>query len=203
MFRGYFGGILAVFTRIADADCRICTTSPHGQSGARRPLSPPDCRELLPLRVGSPVTRNLTRRGWEKPGQRTNLVLSSSQIHMPTRQERRRTERDAAKRAPTKAGAAGSTGAAAAREDVHVNSLGDWKTQAEDPSVGPTVCLTRHGTGCRLTQETWVQSAVNDVASDVCLARPFGAVSSARRRRRETEGGQGAGAYARPLFSST
>ena len=71
--------------------------------------------------------------------------------HMPSRQERRRLERDAAKRAPAKAGAAGAAGAggsggsggggaggggggaAATLVDVHVNPLGDWSMQAENP----------------------------------------------------------------------
>jgi len=46
---------------------------------------------------------------------------------MPSRQERRRAERDAAKRAPAKAALA----------DVNVIPLGDWTTQTEDPFVGP------------------------------------------------------------------
>ena len=60
---------------------------------------------------------------------------------MPSRQERRKAERDAAKRAPGQAGAAGATGAAgaaaaAARAEVDVNPPGDWKSQAEDPAAG-------------------------------------------------------------------
>jgi len=58
----------------------------------------------------------------------------------PSRQERRKAERDAAKRAP-RAGAAGTAGAAgaagAAAAKLNVNAGGDWKTQAEDPRVGP------------------------------------------------------------------
>jgi len=53
-----------------------------------------------------------------------------------SRQERRKADRDAAKRA-TKAGAGGAGGTAAARADVEVNRLGDWRTQAKDPYVGP------------------------------------------------------------------
>jgi hypothetical protein len=49
---------------------------------------------------------------------------------MPSRQERRKAERDAAKRAPAQAGAAG---AAAAR--ANVNPLGGWTTQADDPAL--------------------------------------------------------------------
>jgi TPR repeat protein len=62
----------------------------------------------------------------------------------PSRQERRKAERDAAKRASARAGAAGaaganqeSTGAAAALANFNVNvtpPLGDWTTQAEDPN---------------------------------------------------------------------
>jgi hypothetical protein len=54
---------------------------------------------------------------------------------MASRQERRKAERDAAKRAPGQSGAGGGGGAAAARANVnvHVPPLGDWTTQAEDP----------------------------------------------------------------------
>ena len=58
----------------------------------------------------------------------------------PSRQERRKAERDAAKRAPAKtgtAGAAGAAGAAAALANLTVEPLGGWTTQAEDPHVGP------------------------------------------------------------------
>jgi hypothetical protein len=61
---------------------------------------------------------------------------------MSSRQERRKAERDAAKRAPARAGAAGANqgaaGAAAALANLHVNvnpPLGDWTTQAKDPNV--------------------------------------------------------------------
>jgi hypothetical protein len=75
----------------------------------------------------------------------------------PSRQERRKAEREAAKRAPARAGAAGAAGAnqgaarvaggnqgaagaagaAAALANLRVNvtpPLGDWTTQAEDPN---------------------------------------------------------------------
>jgi hypothetical protein len=54
---------------------------------------------------------------------------------MASRQERRKAERDADKRAPAQAGAAGAGGAAAALADlnVNVNPVGDWTTQAADP----------------------------------------------------------------------
>jgi TPR repeat protein len=65
---------------------------------------------------------------------------------MSSRQERRKAERDAAKRAPARAGVAGAAGAnqgaagaaAAALANLHVNvnpPLGDWTTQARDPYV--------------------------------------------------------------------
>ena len=71
----------------------------------------------------------------------------------PSRQERRKAERDASKRAPAKsgaggaAGAGGAEGAAAALANLNVNPLGDWTTQAEDPYVGSgqiLPCSPRH-----------------------------------------------------------
>jgi len=56
---------------------------------------------------------------------------------MPSRQQRRKAERDAAKRAPAKTGIGEGAGAAAAGANVNVVPLGDWTTQAEDPTVGP------------------------------------------------------------------
>ena len=55
----------------------------------------------------------------------------------PSRQERRKAERDAAKRTPARAGAAGAAGAAAALANLNVTPLGDWTTQAKDPYVRP------------------------------------------------------------------
>jgi hypothetical protein len=54
---------------------------------------------------------------------------------MPSRQERRQAERDAAKRAPGQAGATGAGAAAAARANVNMNPVGDWTTQTEHPFV--------------------------------------------------------------------
>ena len=54
---------------------------------------------------------------------------------MPSRQERRKAERDAAKRAPAQARAAGAAGAAAALANLRVNPDGDWTSQEEDPFV--------------------------------------------------------------------
>jgi hypothetical protein len=63
---------------------------------------------------------------------------------MASRQERRKAERDAAKRAP-RAGAAGAAGAAATDATLNVNAGGNWKTQTEDPCVGPGgFCLACH-----------------------------------------------------------
>jgi hypothetical protein len=45
----------------------------------------------------------------------------------PSRQERRKAERDAAKRAPAKAGAGGAA--------ANVSSVGDWTSQVEDHNV--------------------------------------------------------------------
>jgi hypothetical protein len=114
----------------------------------------------------------------------------------PSRQERRKAERDAAKRAPAKSGAGGAggaAGAAAALANLNVNPLGDdWTTQAADPYVGPgRHCLARHVPRCPLPVETSVQSAVTHVASDICMARPLGAVRCARRRGGEAEGRHG------------
>ena len=79
----------------------------------------------------------------------------------PSRQERRKAELAAAKRAPSQAGASRAAGAAAALAnlDVNVNPVGDWTTQAEDPYVEPNGdCRARHFIGRLHTQETLVQS---------------------------------------------
>ena len=95
-----------------------------------------------------------------KPG-RCNKSCSSvrSQI-WPSRQERRKAEREAAKRAPARAGAAGAAGAnqgaagaAAALANLNVNvnpPLGDWTTQAKDhtalfDALGPQMVTQRFG----------------------------------------------------------
>ena len=53
---------------------------------------------------------------------------------MPSRQERRKAERDAAKRAPAQAGAAGAGGPAAALDNLTGHPGGNWTTQASDPA---------------------------------------------------------------------
>jgi len=89
----------------------------------------------------------------------------------PSRQERRKAERAAAKRAPVEAGvaraagAAGAAGAAAALGNLHVNPVDDWTTQAEDPAavkrkVGEGDREARFSYGCRLLSE------VNTVRQD-------------------------------------
>jgi len=72
---------------------------------------------------------------------------------MPSRQERRKAERDAAKRAP----GAGAGGAAAARANVNMNPVGDWTTQAADPfvlfrSLGAEISRQRAAAGDREAQ---------------------------------------------------
>jgi len=79
---------------------------------------------------------------------------------MPSRQERRKAGRDAAKRASAQAGAAGAGGAVAARANVHVNPVGDWTTQAADYAVlfqalGDEIVKQRAGAGDREAQ--WSQ----------------------------------------------
>jgi hypothetical protein len=85
----------------------------------------------------------------------------------PSRQERRKAEREAAKRAPARAGAAGAAGAnqgaagaAAALANLRVNvnpPLGDWTTQAKDPTallhaLGPQMVKQKAAAGDRDAQ---------------------------------------------------
>ena len=72
----------------------------------------------------------------------------------PSRQERRKAERDAAKRAPAQAGATGAAGAAVAFAKVNVNPGGDWTTQAADSNLlfralGAKLVKQRAGEGDR------------------------------------------------------
>jgi len=100
---------------------------------------------------------------------------------MPSRQERRAAERDAAKRAPGQAGAEGAGGAAAALANlnVHVNPVGDWTTQAADPGVlletlGIDVLKRRAEAGDREAQFSWgcaVLSAANGGAGTMGARR--------------------------------
>ena len=83
----------------------------------------------------------------------------------PSRQERRKAERDAAK-APAKAGAAG---AAAARARVHGNPVGDWTTQTEDAEVlfrtlGAEVVKQMADAGDRAAQYSLGYTLMDEVA---------------------------------------
>ena len=80
-------------------------------------------RQVYQARL-SPSSHSLSRK--------TGGCIAHSVKMAPSRQERRRAKRDAAKRPPAQAGA---SGAAAARADVHVNPVGDWTTQTADPNV--------------------------------------------------------------------
>jgi TPR repeat protein len=97
-----------------------------------------------------------------KPGRCNKLLLA-----VMSRQEGRKAEREAAKRAPARAGAAGAAGAnqgaagaAAALANLNVNvnpPLGDWTTQAKDPNalfdaLGPQMVKQRAAAGDRDAQ---------------------------------------------------
>ena len=78
---------------------------------------------------------------------------------MPSRQDRRKAERDAAKRAPGQAGAGGAAGAAAALANlnVNVNPVGDWTTQESNPialfrALGANTLKQRANAGDRAAQ---------------------------------------------------
>jgi hypothetical protein len=119
---------------------------------------------------------------------------------MPSRQERRKAERDAAKRAPGQAGAWGAGGAggasAAPAANVNMNPVGDWTTQAEDPrllfrALGAEIVTQRAGAGdreaqfsqgYRLVRDTDVAAGASslgaagrspkaDVGLEICTAR--------------------------------
>jgi TPR repeat protein len=116
-----------------------------------------------------------------KPGQCNKLLLA-----VMSRQERRKAERDAAKRAaPARAGAAGAAGAeganqgaagaaAAALANLHVNvtpPLGDWTTQAKDPYVwlralDPQMVKQRAAAGDRDAQYSLGYQLVSDAGGD-------------------------------------
>ena len=99
---------------------------------------------------------------------RSSVAQTSVKSQMASGQERRKAERDAAKRAPRAGaegaagaagaagavGAAGAAGAAAALANlnVHVTPLGDWTTQAADPyvlsrSLGPEILKQQASAG--------------------------------------------------------
>jgi len=99
-------------------------------------------------------------------------------------------------RSYTNAGASGAEAAAAVRaNNVNVEPLGDLKTQANDPYVWPSgYCLACHVIG--LNSRNDISSAVNDVASDMCLTTPLGAGRYARFRGHCAEGCRGRGGSA-------
>ena len=106
--------------------------APHPHGAERRPTrsstGPPRLRG--PLRISTPTE---AKGGWVKGGHRPVR-------YMPSRQERRKAERDAAKRAPGQAGTPRATGAkalyAAALADINVRiNAGDWSTQIADPEA--------------------------------------------------------------------
>ena len=79
-----------------------------------------------------------------------------------SRQERRRAERDAVKRAPPgQAGAAGAAaaGAPAARAHVDATPLGDWTTQRKDPAELAIALEGRglHSSTFRLSPRCWAE----------------------------------------------
>ena len=89
---------------------------------------------------------------------------------MPSRQERRKAERVAAKRAPGQAGAGGAGGAAAAtaNPNVNVNPGGDWTTQASDATVlsralGAEILKQRASAGDREAQWSLGYSLLREV----------------------------------------
>ena len=106
-------------------------------------------RGFTPMRVGRP-----TPLIHQPPPHLPSYAgpLGCSFRPMPSRQERRKAERDAAKRAPAQGGAAG---AAAAR--ANVSPGGDWTTQHGDQNVlfnalGPELVKQRAAQGDREAQ---------------------------------------------------
>jgi hypothetical protein len=124
----------------------------------------------------------------------------------PSRQERRKAERDAAKRAPARPGAAGAAGAAAAPPaNVDVNQLGDWKTQAENHAAGPCPWRILLATSWDVFQSrdegskcVWMKWRATSAALPSSSAL-FGALGAENVKRKAAE----VGAYTRSHFSST
>ena len=93
---------------------------------------------------------------------------------MPSRQERRKAERDAAK-VTTKAAAAGAVGARGAtstRAHANVTPLGDWRTQTEDPfmlsrAVGANVVKQMADAGDGAAQYSLGRVLIQDAGADV------------------------------------
>ena len=100
------------------------------------------------------------------------LVAVPADLRMPSRQERRTAERDAAKAAK-----AGAAVAAAALAHVRINAGGDWKTQAENPCVlvralGAEIVKRRAGEGDREAQ--WSQGSQLMCEADGGAGMPLG-----------------------------
>jgi len=107
--------------------------------------------------------------------------VPSEPDQMPSRQERRKAERDAKKRAPGQAGAAGAggaggTAAALANLNIRENPVGDWTTQAADPYViralGDEIVKQRAVAGDRAAQFSWGTVIVS--AADGGAGAPLG-----------------------------
>ena len=131
------GGVLRAPHRISAAFAPPTMTVFHRSSTIR---APHPCRRQRPTRSSTGFRNGNPRRVRGPLRIGTTVAHVSSEVRsrsalMPSRQERRKAERDAAKRAPGQAGAGGSGGAAAARANVNMNPVGDWTTQAEDPGV--------------------------------------------------------------------
>ena len=109
---------------------------------------------------------------------------------MPSRQERRKAERDATKRAPAQARAAG---AAAALANLNVDPAGDWTTQAEVANVGPGGYMLAE-IAVLITRETRDHTAVNDVASESTWPDPsaFYALGAEAVKQKADEGDRAA-----------
>jgi hypothetical protein len=101
---------------------------------------------------------------------------------MPSRQERRKAKRDAAKRAPGQ----GAGGAAAAGANVITNRIGDWTTQAEHPwalfqALGAETLRQRAAAGDREAQ--WSQGYKLVMEADGGAGQQIWARPADRRRR--------------------
>ena len=132
--------------------------APPTRAPTQRQPAPPRTPQRLrdPPRVTPPVAVAEAKCWWLEPGPadparpqcvlhfssslerppRTRRVAHSAMA--PSRQERRKAERAAAKRAPAQTGAVGAAGAAAALANVNLNSRepdGDWTTQSKVPTA--------------------------------------------------------------------
>jgi hypothetical protein len=101
----------------------------------------------------------------------SSFVLYPPQQMPPSRQERRKAERDAAKRAPVQAGAASA------------NPRGDWTTQTDDPRVllralGAEALQRRAGEGDRDAQYSLVGRCRLTVSKTELKARLISALET-------------------------